>query len=403
MTQLQLPLKFDGKHFVNNKRAYYTYLRNEDPVHKSKYAMMTTYFVSRYADCVQLLKDPRVIRDRRHLQNGRQFPIPLPKSVDLMMSSMINQDDPNHRRLRSLVHKAFSPRAIRQLGDRIDGLTNRLLDDIATQGEVDLLTAYSLPIPVTVISEMMGVKPNEMDEMRATLATLIEGLKGLRIIRTLLWDVRKSENFLRKLVKRKQAEPGDDILSNLIHTEEEGEKLTEDETVAMAMLLILAGHETTVGLINNFVATMLQHPDQHQRLKENPDLIDSAIEEVLRYTGPVIGTEMNYASEDIEWHGVTIPQKSVMIPLLGAGNFDPEVFDDPDTFDIARTPNRHLGFGHGIHYCLGAPLARLETKIAVTNLFERFPDIQFAIPEEKLVFDEVALFNRYTAVPVKVK
>ncbi len=403
MTKLQLPIKLDGKHFVNNKRAYYTYLREEAPVHKTKYTMMTAYVVSRYADCVQLLKDPRVIRDRRHLQGGRQFPIPVPKSVDLMMSSMINQDDPNHRRLRSLVHKAFSPRAIRKLGDRIDTLTHQLLDDIGKKGEVDLLEAYSLPIPLTVISEMMGVREAEMDAMHDTLSTLIDGLKGLRIVRTLLWDVRRAERFIRQLVKRKQVEPEDDILSSLIHTEEEGEKLTEDETVAMAILLILAGHETTVGLINNFVAAMLQHPDQHQRLKEQPALVDSAIEEVLRYTGPVIGTELNFASEDIVWHGVTIPKKSVVFPMLGAANFDPEAFDDPDTFDIARTPNRHLGFGHGIHYCLGAPLARLETKIAVTNLFERFPNLQLAVPQDQLVFDEVALFNRYTAVPIRVK
>ncbi len=403
MQNLQLPLKMGAKHFVKNKRAYYTYLRNTEPVHKGKFSMMSTYFTSRYADCVNVLKDSRVIRDRRHLQGGRQFPIPLPKSVDILMRSMINQDDPNHRRLRTLVHKAFTPKAIRTLGERIDALTQDLLDKMAAEGTVDLLQSYALPIPVTVIREMVGVNEDEMEDLQHMLKTLIEGLQGVRIVRTLLWDISRSMKFTRKLIARKRREPGDDMLTAFIQAEEDGERLTEDEIVAMTILLVIAGHETTVGLINNFVVAMLQHPEQHQRLKETPELIDSAIEEVLRYTGPVIGTELNFAAEDIELHGVTIPKKAAIIPILGAANFDPTAFDNPDIFDIARTPNKHLGFGQGIHYCLGAPLARLETKIAVTNLFERFPNLQLAVPEADLQFDQVPLFNRYKAVPVVLK
>lgn len=202
-----------------------------------------------------------------------------------------------------------------------------------------------------------------------------------------------------KLIAQKRVNPADDILSGLIQAEEEGDRLTEDELVAMVFLLILAGYETTVHLITNSVATLLQHPEQLAKLRADPELMPSAVEEILRFSGPVHATERCYTTEDITLHGVTIPKGELVFPLLGAANRDPAVFDNPDTFDITRTPNKHLGFGQGIHYCLGAPLARIETQIALKTLLDRNPNLRLAAPEA-LRFTTVPGFHSYERLPV---
>lgn len=397
--KIKHPINVASKEVIENKFAYYKWLLEEAPVYKGKFSLMNIYFVSRYDDCVALLKDRRIVRNRR-TATGSRFSIPLPKSVSLVTQSMINQDDPKHRRLRNLVHKAFTPRAIGKLAGRIETLTHELLDKAETQGQVDLMQAYSFPIPVTVISEMVGVESADMPKFTNSMKALTKGMSGWNILRTFLWDLPKSIKFVRQLLTRKRQNPQDDILTALIQAEEEGDKLSEDELVTTVFLLILAGYETTVHLINCAVVTLLEHPDQLQRLRDEPELIESAIEEVLRYTGPVHSTELNYAREEITLRGVTIPKGSAVIPLLGAANRDPAMFENPDVFDIARTPNRHLGFGQGIHYCLGAPLARLETKIALTNLLQRNPNLRLAVDSSALKLEQMALFHRYASVPV---
>lgn len=189
-------------------------------------------------------------------------------------------------------------------------------------------------------------------------------------------------------------------VTGLIEAEEDGDRLSEDELVAMVFLLIVAGYETTVHLITNAVQTLLTHPEQLARLRAEPELIESAVEEVLRYNGPVHGTKPEYALEDVTLHGVTIPKGAVVMPLLGAANHDPAVFENPEVFDIARTPNRHLGFGQGIHYCLGAPLARLEARIALKTLFERNPNLRLAVRPEELKLQYIPGWHRHVSLPV---
>jgi cytochrome P450 len=394
------PLNLSSKQFVANKDAYYTWLREEAPVYRGKISVITVYLLSRYDDCVQLLKDPRFARNRTTATGGRRLPFPVPKSVSLIAHNMILEDEPEHRRLRTLVHQAFTPRALARLEARIDQLTHELLDRVEVQGSVDLIQAYALPIPVTVISELVGVSDADMPTFRNSLRVLTDGLSGWSLFRTLFWDLRQVVTFVRGLIARKRLDPHDDILSGLIQAEAGGTKLSEDELVSMVLLLIFAGYETTVHLITNGVATLVQHPEQLARVRAEPERMASAVEEILRYTGPVQGTKPGYAVEDVTLHGVRIPKGSAVIALLGAANRDGAVFEDPEVFDIARTPNKHLGFGQGIHYCLGAPLARMETRIALTNLLARNPKLRLAVDPTDLKVQNIPLWHRYARLPV---
>lgn len=400
--QLKLPVNVASEAFSNHKFSHYKWLRENEPVHKGKLAIMNIYLLSHYEDCVNILKDPRIVRNRTTATGGGRFPIPLPKSVSLMIKSMINEDEPEHRRLRNLVHKAFTPRRLAYLDGRIHDLTHELLDKAEKKKEVDLIQAYALPIPVTVIGEMVGVSPEEVPEFAQYMTALTEGFSGLAILKTFMLDMPKAIKFCRTLIERKRQNPANDILTGLIEAEEGGDRLSEDELIAMVFLLIVAGYETTVHLITNAVQALLTHPDQLQLLRDNPDLIDTAVEEFNRFNGPIQGTKLGYPMEDIILHGVTIRKGSPIVPLLGSGNHDAAVFENPEQFNITRTPNRHLGFGQGIHYCLGAPLARIETKIAIQNLLERNPNLQLAVPAASLELQKIPLWHRYKSLPVKL-
>lgn len=400
-TTIQHPISLSKKHFINNKNLYYNYLLEEAPVYKGKVSVLNAHFLSRYEDCVAVLKDSRFVRNRGTATGkGGRLPFPMPKSVMLMAQSMIIEDDPEHRRLRTLVHKAFTPRALRKLEARIDTLTHELLDKAEAQGEVDLMESYALPIPVTVIREMVGVQEDDMERFQNSFGVLTEGFSGWALFRTFFWDMRQSAKFMRELIAHKRQNPGDDILTALIQAEEAGDTLTEDELVSMVFLLIVAGYETTVHLITNAVLTLLQHPESLQELRQNPDVMDTAVEEILRFNGPIHSTKPIYPIEDVTFHGVTIPKGATVFPILGAANRDPRQFDNPDVFDIRRTPNRHLGFGQGIHYCLGAPLARIETKIALANLLERNPNLRLAVPESELELANIPAWHRHKSLPV---
>ncbi len=400
--EIQIPLNLNTKLFNENKYAYYQLLRDEAPVCKGKVNIFNPYLISRYDDCLSVLRDPRIVRNRSKVTGGSRLPFPAPKAVTVLMQSMIFEDEPEHRRLRTLVHKAFTPRSLSKLQTRVETITQELLDKAEKQGTVDLMQSYALPIPVTVIAEMVGVEDAYMQRFKKSIDSLTSGLGSLGMIRLMLWDVWRTIGFIREFVQYKRDHLGDDILSALLQAEEDGDRLSEDEVVSMVFLLIGAGYETTVYLITNAVLTLLQHPDQLEKLRANPDLMDSAIEEVLRFNNPVQGTKPGYAREDLTIQGVTIPKGAAVMPLLGAANRDPRAFDQPDTFDITRSPNKHLGFGQGIHYCLGAPLARLEAKIALTNLLERNPNLQLAVDAEDLVLQNLTLWHRYENLPVRL-
>lgn len=407
-SELKLPLDLNSKAFANNKYAYYQWMRENSPVFYGKLSILNAYVFSRYEDCVMLLKDPRFVRDRSTITGGNKFPvpsfIPLPTSAKLAIQSMITEDDPDHKRLRGLVYQAFTRKSLTKVSARIEQLTYTLLNKAGAksraEGSVDLKSEYALPIPVIVIQEMMGVSEADMPRFREGVRAMATGLSGWAIARTLFWDLPQLSKFVRELIVRKRSHPGDDILTGLIQAEEDGHQLSEDEIVSMVFLIIVAGYETTVQLITNGVLTLLQHPQQLAKLRANPDLIGSAVEEMLRFAGPVHSTKPMYATEEILLHDVTIPRGATVWPCLGAANRDPAVFDRPEVFDIERSPNKHLGFGGGIHACLGAPLARIEAKIAIANLLQRSPSLRLAVDPSDLKVQVRPGWHTYKSLPV---
>ncbi|HAA57052.1 MAG TPA: cytochrome P450 [Myxococcales bacterium] len=392
------PINISAKAFIDDKYKYYDWMRREAPVYRGKFGPFRSYLLCRYEDCDFVLRDPRFIRSRKE----NKWRWLMPYGIKLITESMIYQDGDEHRRLRNLVQKAFTPKAITKMHDRIEVICNELLDEVEAthDGHFDLVPTYAFPLPVRVIGELLGIEDNDMDSFQKSVDVLLEGLTGIKIVKTLVWDLPKTVSFLKELLKKKRATPADDLLTALIQAEENGDTLTEDELLGMMMILIIAGYETTVDLIKCAVVALLTHPEQLQMLKEDDSLMDGTIEEVLRYWGPVHGTELIYASEDIQVGDVTIPKGHIITPLLGAANRDPDKFEHPEAFDITRTANRHLGFGKGIHYCLGAPLARLEAKIALRILFSRFPQLTLTKPLEELTFKQVPLFHRFKEVPL---
>lgn len=395
------PLNLSSKAFIQNKFAVLEEVREQRPVHQAKISVMRLYTVARYEDCANLLKDPRFVRNRSTATGGSRFPFPVPKSLRPIIESMIQEDDPNHRRLRDLVRRAFRPQAISELEANIDTYSMELLDGLEQRPQFDLQSEYALKIPVRMIADMMGVSRESMPAFQRMFKVLSEGFGGLRLFRTLLFDMPKVVDFTRQLIDEKRQQPGDDILTGLIQAEDDGDRLSEDELLAMVFLLIIAGYETTVHLITNGVLTLLQHPEQRDQLERHPKLINTAVEEIMRHRGPVQGTKPVYALEDVTLHGVTLPKGKPVMPLFGAANHDPRVFEQPLVFDITRNPNHHLGFGHGIHFCLGAHLARAETRLGINNLLRRLPGLRLAVDESVLELQALPGWHRYKSLPVR--
>lgn len=398
---LKHPLDLTSGAFIRDEYAHYAWLRNNAPVYKGKFSpFMNIYLLSRYEDVVQVLKDPRFLRNRSAITGkGQRTPIPLPKSLELAANSMILEDEPNHRRLRNLVHKAFTPHTVARLAPRIESLSHELLDKAMQQGQVDLLTAYAIPIPVTIIAELVGVAPDERDRFLGWSKEL-GGAMSLRNALRWYTSLRHLIRYTRDLIAHRRANPQDDLLSALVHAEDEGNQLSEDELISMVILLIVAGYETTLNLIANGARALLDHPDQRALLRAEPERIEAAVEEILRYDSPAQSTKMMYPTEDITLHGVTIPRGATVMPLIGSANRDERVFTDPERFDITRSPNKNIAFGHGIHYCLGAPLARLEGQIALNVLLARCPDLRLAVPPQEVRYQTRPLWHRLERLPV---
>ena len=394
------PLNIGSEDFARHKYEYYAYLRAHLPVARGRLAMLKVNMVARYEDCQALVKDPRFGRNRTHITGGKRIPFPVPKSIEMLALSMIVEDDPEHKRLRTLVQKAFAPKSLAVMQDDMERMAHELLDAAMAKGRVDLQKEYALQIPSAVIARMVGIDRAEMPRFQNSLRVLNSGFTGWNILRTLTWDLRKTVAYVRELIDRKRRNPGDDILTRLIEAEEDGDRLSEDELVSMLFLLIIAGYETTVHLITNGVITLLQHPAELMRLRGDMALMGSAVEEILRFLPPVHGTKMNYAREDVEIAGVMIRKGEVAVPLLACANRDAAVFDNPDLFDITRDPNKHLSFSQGNHFCLGAFLARMETHTALRVLLERSPNLRLAVPHEELQLAAMPLWHRYTSLPV---
>ncbi|MEV6547092.1 cytochrome P450 [Streptomyces sp. NPDC051597] len=362
----------DHEDFTAHPYPYYAKLRAEGPVHRVRTREMDeVWLIVGHEEARAALADGRFSKDWRAVADESQF--------TAVSANMLDSDPPQHTRLRKLVAREFTSRRIEALRPRVQEITDTLLDTmLAAPGRTaDLVDAFAFPLPITVICELLGVPDLDRETFRrlsneAVAPTENDGTNASAL---------EMGAYLVGLIEDKRAAaPADDLLSALIRTRhEDGDQLSPDELIGMAFLLLVAGHETTVNLISNGVRALLAHPEQLAALRADFDgLIDGAVEEMLRYDGPVETATYRYAREDVECGGTVVPAGATVLVGLASAGRDPARHPDPDRFDIRRTPQSHLGFGHGIHYCLGAPLARMEGRIAVRTLLERAPGLRLA-------------------------
>jgi cytochrome P450 len=380
-------------------------MRRDDPVYSTTVPGWGTHhwFLTRYEDCNNFLRDPRFGRDLHNKlpeEILQYWPKP-PLAEQLIERHLLGVDPPDHTRMRGLVHKAFTPRVIQRLKDRVQEVADQLLDAVQDAGEMDLIEQYAFQIPITMISEMLGISVADRNRFRNWVGLLFFGAgdENARMVAGMEFI-----QYMNERIAERRSEPKEDILSGMIHAREAEDKLSEQELMSMIFLLLTAGYEITVHLIGTGIYLLLANPDQldlfRREMDTNEELVKSAIEEIVRYAGPATSNLIRWAWEDIQIGDKLIKQGDSVTALLLAANHDPAVFEEPDKFDITRSPNKHLGFGAGIHYCLGAPLARMEGAIAIPTLLRRLPNLQLAIDPDEVVWANTALFG-LAALPVR--
>lgn len=373
----------------------YHWMRANEPVFPSPLDP-GTFILTRFADCEAVLRDVRWSSNPVHR--------PLPRGVaadDLDMRTMLSftpanvllfLDPPDHTRLRKLVSKAFTPRRVESLRPHIQEIVDGILDEAADRGELDIVSDLGYTLPVTVICELMGVPLVDRDRFgpwSSDASRLLDGVLEPEVMQAGVVGVMNIVGYFNDLFAQRRRSPRDDLVSALIAAEEEGDKLTEEELRSITLLLFIAGHETTMNLIGNGMKALLEHRDQFDRIVSDPTLVPGAIEELLRYDGPVHLTG-RIATQELEVGGRTFRPGEQVITLLAAANRDPARFPDPDRLDVGRTDNHHLAFSHGIHYCLGASLARVEGQVAIGSLVRRFPRMEL-VTEQPVYRDHFVL------------
>ena len=393
--------------FATDPYPAYGWLREHSPVHRTTLPSgVEAWLVTRYADARQALADARLSKnpvhhsERAHAKG--KVGIPGERSADLM-THLLNIDPPDHTRLRRLVSKAFTPRRVAEFAPRVQELTDRLIDGFAKTGEADLIHEFAFPLPIYAICDLLGVPAEDQDDFRDWAGMMIRHGGGPRggVARA----VKKMRAYLLELIHRKRADPGDDLISGLIKASDHGEHLTENEAAAMAFILLFAGFETTVNLIGNGMYTLLRHPEQRAALQlalaeGDTALLATAVEELLRYDGPVELATWRFATEPLTIGGRAIATGDPVLVVLAAADRDPARFESPDALDLTRRDNQHLGYGHGIHYCLGAPLARLEAQAALATLLTRLPDLALAVEPSELRWRGGLIMRGLRTLPV---
>ncbi len=388
---------------LRNPSVFYAHLRAQEPlVYIDDFlGKGNAWIVTNYDDALAILKDPRFTKDiRKVLPPGDEQTSFQGSPFLILMQNMITVDAPDHTRLRGLVSKAFTPRMIEQLRPRIQQITDELLDSVQANGKMDLINDFAYPLPITVISEMLGIPATDRQRFRIWTQAMVNTGDQPQLEAILASSIGEFIQYIKNFIDEKRTHPGNDLTSNLVQAEENGDMLSENELISMIFLLIVAGHETTVNLIGNGMLALLQHPDQMQRLQHDPSLITTAIEELLRYEAPVSLSDERWASEDISIHGQVIHKGEIVYASLIGANTDPQQFRHPEMLDVTRQENPHLAFGKGIHYCLGAPLARLEGQIAIATLIKRLPDLRLATDSAQLTWNNNPMLRGLKSLPV---
>lgn len=330
------------------------------------------WLLTRFEDVLQALKHPCVSTvppvDRYAFEDP-------PLILRLMLPVMVEMEPPDHARLRGLIAKAFTPRFVEGLRPRIQQIADTLIDRVLPRGEMELISDFAFPLPITVIAEMLGIPVEDQDRLRDWSAVLFDSMS----MRFDAESQAKGEEFaayLTALIETKRREPREDLISQLVLAEEAGSRLTAEELRALIVLLIFAGHETTVNLLGNGMLALFEHPAELDKLRRDLSLVPAAVEELLRFCGPVMSPAARYATADVEIGGKTIGRGEMLVLALASADRDEAQFPGADTLDIARTSSKHLAFGHGVHYCVGAPLARLEAQVALATLLRRLPGLR---------------------------
>ncbi|MFI5807479.1 cytochrome P450 [Streptomyces sp. NPDC051561] len=398
--------------FATDPYPSYAWLRENSPVHWTTLPSgVEAWLVTRYSDARQALADQRLSKNPAHhaedAAGKSRTGIPGERSANLM-THLLNIDPPDHTRLRRLVSKAFTPRRVAEFAPRVQELADELLDQFVAKGEADLIHEYAFPLPIYAICDLLGVPREDQDDFRDWAGMMIRHGGGPRggVARS----VKKIRNYLAELIHRKRETLGadgseDDLISGLIRASDHGEHLTEEEAVAMCFVLLFAGFETTLNLIGNGALALMKNPAQRSLLQESLDrgetaLLETGVEELLRFDGPVEMATWRYATEPLEIGGISIAVGDPVLVVLAAADRDPAKFDCPNTLDLARKDNPHLGYGHGIHYCIGAPLARLEGQTALATLLRRLPDLELAVAPEELRWRGGLIMRGLRVLPV---
>ncbi len=376
-------------------------LRETEPIHHDE--VLKRCVLTRHDDVDRVVNDRSLSADPRKAADGTYMSLfrnELGTDDGDYQPSILFLDPPDHTRLRGLINKAFTPRAIERMRPRIQEIVGELLDAIAEQDGVDLMTSFAMPLPTIVIAEMLGVDPADQADFKRWSDESILSFNPL-----ITDDERERANaagmamheYLVRAVAERREEPGEDLISSMIAVEESGDQLTNTEIVTMTSLLLTAGNVTTTDLIGNGVLALLRHPDELQKLLDEPSLIKNAVEEMLRYDGPVVQTA-RITQSDTEIEGCPVSKGESILTSLASANHDPDVYPDPDKFDITREDTHHHAFGGGVHFCLGAPLARLEAEIGVGTLVQRFPKLRLA--GETLEWRRLPSFRGLIKLPV---
>lgn len=358
----------------------YERLRTSSPAHRVKGTDgQPAWLVTRFDDVRAALADPRLSLDKAHAREGNYRGLSLPPALD---ANLLNMDPPDHTRIRRLVGRAFTQHRIERLRPRIRAIAEGFLDALGSQGTADLVPAYAAPLPIVVICELLGIPDSHRRDFRSWTDVLI--VPDPNRPQAAKEAVGAMLGFFQELLSQKRSRPSDDLLSDLVAVRDSGEdRLTEDELMSLAFLILFAGYENTVQLIGNAVLALLRHPDQMAALRKDPSLLPGAVEEFARYEGPALLAIRRFPKQDVTIGGVLIPAGETVLLSLAAANRDPDRFPDPDRLDLGREATGHLALGHGIHYCLGAPLARAETEIALAALLERFEKLELTDDEPR--------------------
>jgi cytochrome P450 len=385
--------------FKANPYPAFACLRLTDPV-----SLLTaqrgqqTWLITRYQEAELVLRDERFVKDQANALPGLQQNARPPSAADLMSMGMVDFDPPDHTRLRSLVGHFFTPRAIEQWQTRVQQITDELIDAVVEKGQMDVIEELAFPLPLNVISEILGIPTADRPELHRWTRQLADAFDHPGTIKQADIPLHAFYDYLPALIEQKRRQPGDDLVSWLVQAE--GHQLSTREMMAMIFLLITAGHDTTDNLIGNGLYALFTHPEQLALLKREPERMKTAVEEFLRYYSPFMLATRRWARQEVELCGRVIRQGDQIAIALAAVNRDERIFSEPDQFDVTRRDNHHLAFGKGIHYCIGAPLARLEGIVALNTLLRRLPRIRLQCDPEELVWRPGSLIIGLSRLPV---